>query len=342
MPSRLAPPPNFTPLFADGPVPYSTMPPELADNPYTPGHWSQNIVVRIMVGLLVSLGVSVMLYKAAELIIVNFTPVEPYWKTLTGFITLQAVQMAGVFFGAMLACAGRNDMLTLGVLIGISMGFLSMIFLPTHGAVPTTLYFIMPAWFVVASGIGGWLGEFYWHPLDRRERRIISTSKLTEDRADMSMMQIVRKALLGMIFANIYWIRVFFAVICIIPTLWLTHDFVKWCLLNFGLTAWSMEIGLQKVWVEVMIKVLMVFICAAVAGAGTTHGIAHGFWVGVICTVINLLMHVFIPKENPWTVDQILLELGWVFVLSIMAGGFGALVIPPMIYLAQRRRPNVK
>lgn len=342
MPSRLVPPQNFTPLFADGPMPYSTMPPELADNPFTPGHWSQNIIVRIIVGLLVSLGVTVMLLKAAELVVGNFTAVEPFWKTLAGFIVWQAIQMVGVFFGAMLACAGRNEMLTLGVLIGLTMGFLSMILLPTHSAVPPTLYFIMPVWFLVASGIGGWLGEYFWHPLNRREKRVISTSKVTDEHTDMSFSQVVRKAILEMIFANIYWIKVILAVACIIPTLWFTHDFVKWFLLNMGLSEWATTVGLQKSWVELMIKVLVVLLCAAFAGAGTMHGVAHGFWIGVICSVVNLLLHVFVPKENALPVDQVLLEIGWVFVLCILGGGFGALVIPPMIYLAQRRRPNVK
>ncbi|HMO37139.1 MAG TPA: hypothetical protein PKA06_13950, partial [Gemmatales bacterium] len=132
------------------------------------------------------------------------------------------------------------------------------------------------------------------------------------------------------------------AVIIIIPTLWLTHDAVRWVILNFGLTDWANSVGLQKSWLEIMIMVLIVLISGAAAGAGTMHGIAHGFWIGVICSVINLLMHVFIKKTTAWTVDQILLQIGWVFLLSIVAGGFGALVLPPMIYLAQRRRPNVQ
>ncbi len=342
MPSRLAPPPNFTPLFADGPMPYSTMPPELADNPYTSGHWSQNIIVRIVVGLLISLGTTVMLLKSAELIIDEFTQVDAFWKSLAGFIVWQLIQMAGVFFGAMLACAGRNEMLTLGILIGITMGFLSMILLPTHSAVPPTVYFIMPAWFVVASGIGGWLGEYLWHPMTRRATRIINTSKLTEEQTELNLTQTIRKALLGMIFAHIKWLRVIFAVVVIIASLWFTHDVVKWLLVNFGLSEWATHVGLQKMWLDWMIKVLIVILCGAVAGAGTMHGIAHGFWTGVICSVVNLLLHVFVPKENALPVQLVLLEIGWVFVLCIFAGGFGALVIPPMIYLAQKRRPVVQ
>ncbi|HQR41871.1 MAG TPA: hypothetical protein PLX97_04285, partial [Gemmatales bacterium] len=166
-------------------------------------------------------------------------------------------------------------------------------------------------------------------------------AKLTQQEDELSVSQLLRKAVLGMIFANINWLRVMLAVVLILPTLWYATDAVNTVIIKTGLLPWVMESGLQKAWVATMIKIAMVILCGAMAGAGTTHGIAHGFWTGVICGVLNLLLHVLFPKDNTLLVDNILWEVGWVFVLSIVSGGFGALAIPPMMYLAQRRNPTL-
>ena len=311
------------------------------DNPFTPGHWSQSLLIRICIGMLITTGVTFALMRLTDLILMWMTPVEEFWKSMYGFITWQGLQLVGTFFGGMMAAAGRYQMTTVGLMLGVMIGFATMILIPNNPNIPSALYFVMPAWFMVSGGIGAWFGDKFWHPQYRRAPRVLTGSKLSQNQQDASVAQLIRQAVLGMIFANVHWLRIILAVLIIIPTLWFTQSAVNWLLIKLGLTAWAAEVGLQKAWLVTMIKIIIVVLCAAMTGAGTNHGIAHGFWTGVFCGVINLLLHVFIPKDpnDALPVDAILWEVGWVFLLCIACGGFGALVIPPMMYLAQKRRP---
>jgi len=312
------------------------------DNPYTPGHWSQNLVIRIILGLLVAGGVTLMLIRAAEIILTWNGSLDQFWRSTAGFIVWQSLELIGVFLGSMMAVAGRNQMMTLGVLIGITVGFLTLLIVPIYPEIPQTLFFAMPAWFTVAGAVGAWLGESFWHPQYRKNIRSLSNRNLTQDQQETSLTLVVRQAVLGMIFANVRWVKVILAVVIILPMLWYTHDILVWSLSRLGLSSWAAEVGLQKGWVETMIKILVVLLASAMAGAGTNHGVAHGFWIGVLCGVLNLLRRVLLPTGDNLPVNDILWEVGWVFILCVASGGFGALIIPPIMYLAQKRRPAPK
>lgn len=310
-----------------------------ADNPYTPGHWSQSLVIRLMLGLLVAAGVTYMLVRLTEVILIWFMPIETFWQSLAGFITWQSLEVVGVFFGGMMAAAGRNQMMTLGVLLGCMVGFLTLAIIPNNSQIAPTLFFAMPAWFTVAGAAGALLGEILWHPQYRKNIRVLSNRTLAEGQQETGVSQMIRHAVLGMIFANVMWLRVILAVAVILPTLWYTHDMVNWVLIKLGLTAWVAEVGLLKSTVETMIKITVIILAATLASAGTTHGIAHGFWIGVLSGVLNLLRRVLFPTDDGLPVNDILWEVGWVFMLCVAAGGFGALVLPPIMYLAKKRQP---
>lgn len=309
------------------------------DNPFTTGHWSQSLIIRTAIGLLVTAGVTLMLIRIADLVMLSLDFGDGFWKSIGGFILWQGLQAVGTFFGAMMATAGRNQMMTLGILLGMIVGFMTLIIFPTNPSVPPTLYFAMPAWFTVAGVFGAMLGEWLWHPHFRRAVRM--NSNLTKNQQETSFAQLIRSALLGLIFANVRWLKVILAVAVIIPTLWYTHDFVTWVLLRFGLISWATDVGLQKSWVETMFKTGVIVFAVTAVGAGTMHGVAHGFWCGVFSGVINLLLHVIFPPKEGLPVNSILWEMGWVFVLCIISGGFGALVVPPMMYLAKKRQKAI-
>ncbi len=337
MPLNVLSPGKFTAIQNPAPSPVLA---GQADNPFMPGHWSHSYIIRIIIGLLVASGITLILIRLTEVILIWYTSIEGFWKSLAGFITWQLLEMVGVFVGGMMVAAGRNQMMMLGILLGIIVGFLTLIIFPTNTNVPPMLYFAMPAWFTVAGAAGAWLGESWWHPQYRKSIRILSNRTLTQDQQQITVSQLIRHAVLGMIFADIRWLKVIIAVIVILFALWCTHDAVNWVLLKSGLTGWVAEVGLKKSWVEMMVQISIVILAATFVGAGTTHGIAHGFWTGVICGVLNLLLHVFIPRQvgdDVLPVNDILWEVGWVFLLCVSAGGFGALVLPPIMYLAQKR-----
>ncbi|HQR07076.1 MAG TPA: hypothetical protein PLN21_09650 [Gemmatales bacterium] len=343
MPITLFSPNKFAPLQNPGPMAGAPMGiAGQSDNPYLPGHWSHSYIIRIVIGLMVASGISFMLFRLTELILTWYTPIEPFWKSMAGFITWQSLEVVGVFLGGMMVAAGRSQMMMIGILLGIIAGFLTMIIFPTNNNVAPSLYFAMPAWFTIAGAAGAWLGEALWHPEYRKSIRILSSRALTQDQQQVGASQVIRQAVLGMIFANIRWLKVMVAVIVILFALWYTHDAVNWVLLKSGLTGWVAEVGLKKSWVETMVQISVVILAATLTGAGTMHGIAHGFWTGVISGVLNLLLHVFIPRQpgdDVLPVNDILWEVGWVFMLCVAAGGFGALVLPPIMYLAQKRQP---
>jgi hypothetical protein len=338
--SNIANPPVKPPFGEDVPLAYSQSLAAQTDNPYILGHWSQSLIIRLIIGLAVCVAVTQLLMRVTEIILYQYVSLDTFWKTLAGFIVWQVLQSIGVFFGAMMAVAGRYQMMTLGVLLGLVVGFLTIMVQPLNPDVPTSLNFFMPLWYAIASAIGAWIGELLWYPQFRRSMRS-ANAKLTQQEDEMSLTQIIRKAVLGMIFANIKWLRVILAVILILPTLWYATDAVNTVIIKTGLMQWVLESGLQKSWVATMLKITMVILCGAMAGAGTNHGIAHGFWTGVICGVLNLLFNVLFPKDNTILVENILWEVGWVFALSIVSGGFGALAVPPIMYLAQRRIPTL-
>lgn len=332
-------PVKLTPLQSSGEMSGFPMNmPGQTDNPYTLGHWSLSLVIRVSLGLLVAAGITLMLVRASELILTLNGPIDQFWKSMTGFILWQGQEVVGVFLGAMMAGAGRSGMLTVGVLLGLIAGFMTLLIFPINPDISQSLYFAMPAWFTVAGGLGAWIGESLWHPQHRKSIKILSNRTLTQDQQESNAIQLLRQAVLGLIFANIRWVKVILAVVIILPTLWFTHDALNWLLIKFGLTAWVTEVGLQKAWVEIMIKIIIIMLAAAMTGAGTAHGIAHGFWTGLICGVLDLLQRVFFPSEDGLIPNVILKEVGWCFLLCVISGGLGALIIPPIMYLAMKRR----
>jgi hypothetical protein len=108
-----------------------------------------------------------------------------------------------------------------------------------------------------------------------------------------------------------------------------------------GINVDLLQVGVRKGLIIMMTKMGIVILAATLAGAGSSHGLAHGFWVGVIVSVGNLLHSVlFVNPGETIDVIAILSEIGWVWIICILAGGFGSRVIPPMIYLAKKRRVN--
>lgn len=310
-----------------------------AANPYTPGHWSQSLILRICLGVFFALSVNYVLRRSVDIALILLgIEVEPFWGTMVGFIALQVSQALALLIATMLASAGRGDTLTLGLLIGVTVGFITMLLMPLTQLVPQPLYFMMPAWHALAGATGAKLGEWIWHPpLVKRQ----AAASGLQQQEDLGLFQVIRNALVGMVFANIRWLRVIFATALILGALWYTDDFVKYVIRYFNLATYVLQEGVQKRVIVLMLQGAVVVLAATLAGATTMHGIAHGFWTGVIAGVINLLRYVFFRNPtDPIDVIGILSEIGWVWIVCVVAGGFGAHVLPPLSYLAQKRRVN--
>jgi hypothetical protein len=307
-----------------------------AANPYTPGHWTQSLLLRASLALLFTAGMTFVLRRLTDalLIALNFDA-EKYWRSLAGFMTWQPEQMAALIVGTMLACAGRCNCLGLGILIGLLAGFLSVIGFGDNPNVPLMLWIMLPLWHAVGGAVGAKIGEAIWHPPVQKPQGPVMPVAAQEAR---SLAQNVRQAISGLVFAHLRWWRILLACVVVLTSLWYMGDLLSWLIRALHLNPEVMQTGLQKGLLLMMLKVAAVGIAAAMAGATTSHGIAHGFWVGVISGVMNLLHYVWF--EESIDVITILSEIGWVWLLCIVAGGFGAHLMPPLAYLAEKRRVN--
>jgi hypothetical protein len=316
-----------------------------AANPYTPGHWSQSILLRAILGLLFTAGLLFVFRRLTDaVIILAGMDMSAFWGSETGFYVWQPEHFVAVVLGTMLASAGRSNTMVLGAMLGLIVGFIVLLALPglqmpINVDVWSLLYYILPVWSAAAGALGGKLGEIFWQPPAEKDYRP-TTAPLVEHET-FGMLNYVRNALFGLVFANIRWLRVLLASLIILAGLWYMNDLLNWLIRYIaGANYDPFQLGIQKRLMVNMVQGAVVIVCAALAGANSQHGLAHGFWVGVIVGVVNLLRYVLFPGPEPLDVTSILGEIGWVWLVSLLAGGFGAMVMPPMAYLAQKRQVN--
>jgi hypothetical protein len=316
-----------------------------AANPYTPGHWSQSIILRAILGLVFTAGFLFVLRRLTDAVVLLLGMDSPaFWKSEAGFYTWQPEQFIGIVLGTMLASAGRNHTMVLGAMLGAITGFvvllsLSALEMPINVDVSSLLYYLMPVWSAAAGALGGKLGEILWHSPESKDYRPIAAPSI--DQETLGIVFHLRNALFGLVVANVRWLRVLIVSIVILLGLWYMTDLVNWTIRYFaGGNYDPFQLGIRKSLMVSMLQGAVVIFAAAVAGAGSQHGLAHGFWVGVIVGVANLLRYVLFPGPEPLDVTAILGEIGWVWLVSLLAGGFGAMVMPPMAYLAQKRQVN--
>jgi hypothetical protein len=312
-----------------------------AANPFTAGHWTQSIIIRLVLGVGFAAGLGIAAERLTEgvLLLLN-EPIQPFWNSLNGFLVMQAGQVLALFLATLLAAAGKKNAIFLGLLLGAVVGFGRMAVAVQPPDVPGLVFALMPIWYVLVGIAGAFVSEMIWHPPSRERPRNLNAMGGYDP--DQSLFQWARRGVAGMIFANVKWLRILLAAIVILAALRFMGDGVNYVIRLLDLREWAIKSGLQKGILIILLQVVTVCIASALAGAGQNHGLAHGFWTGVIAGVANLLIHVFFPKEDIIQVNQILLEIGWVFCVAFLAGGFGSVVMPPMMYLARKRRPAVK
>src|SRR4051794_34651771 len=77
-----------------------------AANPFTPGHWTQSLVVRTFLGVSFAVGFGTAFERLAEgLLILLDEPAKPFWNSLEGFCVKQGGQALALFFAAVFAAA---------------------------------------------------------------------------------------------------------------------------------------------------------------------------------------------------------------------------------------------
>jgi len=316
-----------------------------AANPYTPGHWSQSIILRAILGLVFCAGLLFVFRRLTDAVVLLVGMDSPaFWASEAGFYTFQPEQFIALVLGTMLASAGRNNTMVFGAMLGAIVGFVILLSLPAlqmpiNVDVSSLLYYLMPVWSAAAGALGGKLGEILWHPPVQKDYRPIAAAVVEHE--TFGVIYYARNVVFGLVFANVRWLRVLLAALLIFVGLLYMNDLVNWMVRYFaGGNYDALQLGIHKRVIVNMLQAATVIFCVAMAGANSQHGLANGFWVGVIVGVANLLRYVLFPGPEPLDVTIILGEIGWVWLVSLLAGGFGAMVMPPMAYLAQKRQVN--
>jgi hypothetical protein len=315
-----------------------------AANPFTPGHWSHSLILRLILGLIFTAGMLFSFRRLTDAVLF-FTynqAAEPFWASETGFYLWQPVQFMLLVLGTMLASAGRSRTTILGLMIGAIIGFVVLLSFPLIGMpinpfVPGILYYVMPIWSALAGGLGAKLGEWLWHPPILSTRR--PEGGLVTP-AHSSWFFHGRQLLSGLVSAEVRWLRVIVAVAAILASLWYMNDGVNWVIRRLGAGSDPSQLGVQKRLIVTMLQGAVVIVACAFAAASSGNGLVHGFWIGVVVGVVNLLRYVLFPGPEPLDVISVLSEIGWVWLVSLAAGGFGALAMPSVSYLAQKRKVN--
>jgi len=312
-----------------------------AANPYTAGHWSQSIIIRTVLGVFFSVGLTLAATRLTDgLLILTGENVKTFWNSLVGFAAWQGEQFCALFLATLFAAAGLRRTLLLGLLLGAISGFGTLSTATPPANVPVLYYALLPSWHIMAAILGAALSRILWQPPSREKPR--GSSSLAGYEVEQTIGQLIRRAIAGTVFANVKWLRILVAVVVILLALRFVDDAYDYVIRALNLHETVTRIRLDKRAMIFLVQAVIVFLAAGLAGAGQNHGPAHGFWTGVIAGVVNLLLHVFLPKEQVLPVNEILVEIGWVFCLSLAAGGIGAMLLPPMIYIARRRRNQIK
>lgn len=269
--------------------------------------------------------------------------------SVPGLLSLYGMQTIAVTLGALVAAAARSHGYTHGLLVGLASGGLFFLWeLQQEAALrqaPVLLQIPLVAW---VGLLAGWLAERIWPPPPVIELPRPRSSLL-------SSLQFARQSLAPAIApppTPTRWFRILFgAVVGVALLLW--ADQIRLGIQRYSLGLFQAQTAGHASFLSWLIAAFGLLLGGVLAAAGTSAGLRHGLFAGLLAAPVVLgfaLQHETLPPPLEYALTRLGLAgvplsdpvaaaavLGGILSLCTLGGWFGAALFPPLAPAASRR-----
>jgi DNA-directed RNA polymerase subunit RPC12/RpoP len=294
--------------------------------------WQQTPWGRILIGLVLAQG----LYYGLQHLLTGLLEalngqglLHWTWTSLSGLVFLQIVQVVALTAGAVLAGGGQPRGATLGALVGVWNGVLSVLldpilhpdFVPTL----TTLTLVgVPLVHIAFGAMGGWIGYSIWRPV--RPTLAAKATPLVRNRG-------VARLRAPLFSGRVAWFRVALGALFAAAG-YLTATMVFNFIIDFSSGKLASDGFWQDRVVTWEIQALAVLVGGGLAGYNTANGLKQGMWVGLAASMLLLCVLFGLSRLTP---EQAALTVVCCFCLCLAGGWFGSQLFPPVLEFKSRR-----
>jgi hypothetical protein len=245
------------------------------------------------------------------------------WKTLTGLLLFQGLQLLGLLAAGTLVGAGQRRAVLYGALVGVWNGILFiLVHARTSDKFSAVTLYGQPLLQMAFGAAGGFLGLLIWPPPPALDEPFRRARKAARPQAKVP----------SPFDGTIAWWRVLAgAGVAIAGALWATAilEFV----LEAGKGKISVTDNIQDRLVTFEITALIMLVGAAFAGATRANGLKQGLIVGLITAAILLGLKIGSGKFHlEWAVIDALTTVA----VTLGGGWFGGQLFPPLLPVRPR------
>ena len=295
--------------------------------------WQQTPWGRILIGLVLAQG----LYFGLQHLLMGLMEVlnnqgllKWTWTSLSGLLFLQALQVLTLTAGGVLAGGGQLRGVTLGALVGVWNGVLSVLldpilhpeFVPALSALSLVG---VPLIHIVFGTLGGWIGYSIWKPVQ---------PTTVAGPAGAVRKPGVARPRTPLFAGRVAWFRVALGA-AFVAAGYLTAAMVFNFLIDFSDGKLASDGFWQDRIVTWEIQALAVLVGGAVAGYNTANGLKQGMCVGLLASGLLTAVLFGFSRMAPETA---MLTVFGCFCLCMAGGWFGSQLFPPVVACRRSRR----
>lgn len=325
------------------------------ENPLVPGHWSQKPWLRTVMGIIVAQGLFLFLRRCVEanhlyplagaldaleqarasagffvthsgIIDAEIRSIRNLWSNETGFLIWQALQVAALLLGGILAGAGQKAGWQYGGVIGLINGLISLFqLMPYQPQVTEVHLYGQPFLYIVVGIIASMIGAFIWPPLQ------VASSEDLRKPAQGAKPPLWKLLVHNLDLRNlkVHWIRCILCAAVAAAGIFFLKQGYEWATQRMGITD-VLAKKVQKEQVVTMLTWLWVFLVSLAAGSSTKHGWIQGLFVGLVSGPVFLIK--LANDGGPQLAGaELVTTLGTFLALGVAGGSFGARLLPPVI-----------
>jgi hypothetical protein len=287
--------------------------------------WQQTPWGRIMIGLLVAQGLYFGLQQlcTAGILASGDEGAGDVWRTLSGLLLLQGLQVLGLLAGGALAGAGKRHGVLFGALVGLWNGIIFILLQSNNSQLfPAVTLYGQPILQTAFGALGGLVGSFIWRP--PAELMLPGVGPIVPSMAPSKPFALFE--------GPVSWWRVLAGVLLAAGGgLW--ANVILDLVVEASEGKMSVRTHLQANLVTWEITALAMLAGGALAGYSTRNGLKQGLCVGL--GVASVLVGIRLGDAR-FNVDALLLTGGMALAFGLAGGWFGCTLFPPVA--ARRRR----
>jgi hypothetical protein len=288
--------------------------------------WQHTAVGRLLIGLILAQGLAYVLYTLCSAVLqAAGADAADFWRTMTGLVLLQAMQGVGLLVGGALAGAGQQRGTQLGSAVGLVNGFVFIILQQLMGdPVTEVMFYSQPVLHLAFGTLGGLAGVLIWKPLPVLTLASPPGPKQGPRPARPN----------PVLSAPVSWVRVILGSVIVLAGVFWPKPILVF-LLGASRGQMGLSSHLQAEVVTWEVAGLIVLVGAGVAGISSASGLKQGLCVGLISDLFFLT--ICLGTGNLPALEQVVLTLLGVALLSLLGGWFGGQLFPPIVPVSYSR-----